>query len=211
MSFETNVFVNCPFDAEYEQLLKPLVFTLLYLGLEPQICVTTSSAQSRIEKIKELIKNSKYSIHDISRCEPLKKDELPRFNMPYEMGLDIGCQSFGQNELKQKKCLILEKDSHRYDVVISDISGQDIKHHNNDPEILVDKVREWFLAIFDHIPPSGSMVWIKYLECSSDIEVKLISQNYNEAERKRLSHLEFRKFAKQWIALQPESAIAMGK
>ena len=37
MAFEDNVFVNCPFDAADKSLLKPLLFTILHLGLEPRI------------------------------------------------------------------------------------------------------------------------------------------------------------------------------
>ena len=95
MGFDTNVFINCPFDAEYNTLLKPLIYTIIYLDLEPQLSQTRSSAVTRIEQIKKLIKESKFSIHDLSRSKPLHHDELPRFNMPYELGLDMGCCEYG--------------------------------------------------------------------------------------------------------------------
>lgn len=87
MSFQTNIFINCPFDKEYKPLLKALIFISLYLELEPQISITVSSGHLRITEIMRLIENSKYSIHDISRCEPLKAGELPRFNMHMKWGL----------------------------------------------------------------------------------------------------------------------------
>jgi len=31
-SYEWNVFINCPFDKEYFPLLRPLLFTIIYLG-----------------------------------------------------------------------------------------------------------------------------------------------------------------------------------
>lgn len=40
----------------------------------------------------------------------MKKNELPRFNMPYELGLDIGCAEFGSKKFKEKRILILETD-----------------------------------------------------------------------------------------------------
>ena len=85
-----NVFVNCPFDNSYFPLLKALLFTLVYLGLKPQISETTDSGEVRLHKIRDLMLVSKYSIHDLSRMEPLKKGELPRFNMPFECGIDFG-------------------------------------------------------------------------------------------------------------------------
>ena len=35
MPFGRNVFINCPFDAEYLPLLRPLLFAILDVGLNP--------------------------------------------------------------------------------------------------------------------------------------------------------------------------------
>jgi hypothetical protein len=37
MPFERNVFVNCPFDEAFYPLLRPLLFTILYLGFRPRM------------------------------------------------------------------------------------------------------------------------------------------------------------------------------
>jgi hypothetical protein len=76
-----NVFINCPFDNKYFPLLKPLLFTIIYLDLVPKISETSDSGQIRLNKIKELMSESKYSIHDLSRMEPLKENDFPRFNI----------------------------------------------------------------------------------------------------------------------------------
>jgi hypothetical protein len=39
MAFVTNVFVNCPFDDKYLRLLRPLLFTVIYLGLKSRIAL----------------------------------------------------------------------------------------------------------------------------------------------------------------------------
>jgi hypothetical protein len=103
MPFESNVFINCPFDNDYKLLLRPLLFTVLYLGYKPRLSQTQSSSDIRINQIKSFIRDSKFGIHDLSRCKPLKVGDLPRFNMPYELGLDIGCLEFGSRNLKQRK------------------------------------------------------------------------------------------------------------
>lgn len=77
MSFENNVFINCPFDKEYSPLLRALTFTLLYLELEPNLSQTLSSSSIRINQIKQHIKQCKFSIHDLSRSKALVQDELP--------------------------------------------------------------------------------------------------------------------------------------
>lgn len=191
MSFQTNVFINCPFDPEYKPLLRALIFTILYLNLEPQISKTTSSGKSRIQEIMKLIRESKYSIHDISRCEPLKTGELPRFNMPYEMGLDIGCCEYGGKKLKTKLCLILEKEKYRYHAVISDIGGQDTKDHNNEPKQLIEKVREWFYDILDANIPPASQIWDEYNQRMTKINAALISKGYKKDDIDNMQHQEF--------------------
>src|SRR5262245_48821549 len=42
------------------------------------------------------------------------KGELYRLNMPFELGLDVGCQRFAGGLRKRKKCLILDAESYRY-------------------------------------------------------------------------------------------------
>jgi hypothetical protein len=190
MGFNTNIFINCPFDIDYKPLLKALIFTTLYFKFEPQISITVSSGHLRIREIMRLIENSKYSIHDISRCEPLKQGELPRFNMPYELGIDIGCSHYGNTRQRTKQSLILEKVKNRYDVVISDISGQDIKEHNNQPKKLIEKVMEWFAAnhaVPVKVIPGLSTVWSKYLDSNAKIEVSLLTAGFTKKEVKNLS------------------------
>lgn len=141
-NFDKNVFINCPFDEEYTKLLQPLVFTILYLDFEPRIATERSdSGEQRIDKICELIFQSKYSIHDLSRLQSQKKSEFYRLNMPFELGIDYGLRKFADNYLQEKNFLVLEKDRFNYAKAISDISGVDIKSHNNDPIKIIRGVR----------------------------------------------------------------------
>ena len=85
------IFINCPFDDEYRGLLRPLLFTLCYLGFTPLIASGfLNSADNRINKICDLIKFSNYSIHDLSKCTSSKENEFFRMNMPFEFGIDYG-------------------------------------------------------------------------------------------------------------------------
>lgn len=193
MGFETNVFINCPFDAEYDTLLKPLIYTIIYLDLEPQLSQTKSSAITRVEQIKKLIKESKYSIHDLSRCKPLESNQLPRFNMPYELGLDMGCLEYGGKKLKSKRMLILETDRYFYQKVLSDIAGQDIENHNDDPRTLISKVRNWFSCMDDaKIYPDTNEIWNGYYELYQESRDTLSQKN-------EMPIADFIKLAKNWI------------
>ena len=86
LDFSRNVFINCPFDPEYIPLLRPLLFTVLFLNYNPRIASERfDSGEARINKICELIKCSRYSIHDISRIRSKKRGEYYRLNMPLEL------------------------------------------------------------------------------------------------------------------------------
>ena len=95
-NFERNVFFNCPFDPDYKPIMRAVLFCLVRFGFKPRIATEQSNAvKPRIEKICELIQASKYSIHDLSRCQAIQADELFRLNMPFELGVDYGCQKYG--------------------------------------------------------------------------------------------------------------------
>jgi len=89
MSYQTNIFINCPFDIDYYPLLKPLLFTVIFCDLKPRLSETTDGDHIRIRQIQELVNDSKYSIHDISRIIPKSKKDLPRFNMPFRFGFRL--------------------------------------------------------------------------------------------------------------------------
>ena len=105
--FSRNVFLNCPLDKEYEPVLQAVLFCLVRLGLKPRIATERSDAgEARISKIIELIKSSRYSIHDLSRCQARRAGERYRLNMPFELGMDFGCRHYGAHPLSTKVILI---------------------------------------------------------------------------------------------------------
>ena len=140
--FADSVFINCPFDREYSPLFEALLFCILDCGFVPRCALEEpDSGEARIRRIQSLISTSQYSIHDLSRVE--LTPDLPRFNMPFELGLDLGCRTFGRAALRQKRSLILDSDRYRYQRFLSDIAGQDIRPHSNSPDELITQVRNW--------------------------------------------------------------------
>src|SRR6202012_1720899 len=69
--------------------------------------------------------------------------KLPRFNMPLELGIFLGAQRYGQGRQKEKCCLILDRERYRYRAFISDIAGQDIREHADEPVRAIRVVRDW--------------------------------------------------------------------
>lgn len=193
-----NVFINCPFDNDYFVLLKPLLFSLCYIDLNPQISETSDSGEIRLHKIKALIENSRYSIHDLSRMEPLRDNELPRFNMPFECGIDFGIKLSNPVDFADKRFLILEKEPYRYQKVISDISGNDIKAHKNDPELIIKVVRDWFKPTNLNIPRHKE-IWLAYNEFVFDYEEILNSEGYDPKDINSLTFSDIVENMKAWI------------
>jgi hypothetical protein len=145
MSFEKNIFINCPFDNTYiNDILKPILYIVIKNGYNPRLSLENSdSGQNRLDKITEIMKNCKYSIHDLSIVKSKKKNEFARMNMPFELGLDYGLRKSGLPDLKSKQFLILEGTKYDYMIALSDLSGFDIKVHNNDTQNVFDCIYAW--------------------------------------------------------------------
>ncbi len=142
--YASSVFINCPFDGEYLPIFRAIVFTVSVCGFVPRCSLEHDDAsQVRLEKIYRLIGSSTFGIHDISRTELDGENQLPRFNMPLELGFFLGAKQFGSGRHRSKRCLILDRDRYRFQKFISDIAGQDIKAHGDSPEMVIRTVRDW--------------------------------------------------------------------
>lgn len=201
MDFETNVFINCPFDDDYTPLLQPLLFTILYLGFSPRIATERSdSGEQRIDKICELIESSKFSIHDLSRLQSKKKKEFYRLNMPFELGIDYGCRKFALNHLKDKKFLVLEKGRYDYAKALSDLSGVDIKSHQDEPIRIVRIVRNWLAGFMtDKAADAPAVVWEKYNLFMQSFAKERMEQGFSKDDIYEMPTSEFTGYIKEWL------------
>ncbi len=198
--FAKNVFINCPFDRAFAPLLRPLIFTVIYLGYTPRIATERSdSGEARINKIREIVEQSKLSIHDISRIRSAQKNEFYRMNMPFELGVDIGCRFFKEGHAREKKCLILEKEKHRYQKALSDMSGSDIKNHNDEPEELVRQVRNWFVENEIQHADSGTKIWEIFNEFMADFYEKRQEEGFNNKDLEKMPLPEYIRFIQEWL------------
>lgn len=205
--FNRNVFINCPFDPDYKPMLRALLLTVIECGLEPRIATESGdSGEVRVQKIENLIRESRYSIHDISRIEPLTEGDLPRFNMPFELGLDLGCRDFGNGQLSEKKCLILEKEQYRSQKVLSDISGNDIKAHKSEPQTLVRQIRNWVYETTNRRGLlSGTRLWQRLNEFYAHFETAMKELNFGTADIEEMPDMEFIELITDWIKSNPSA------
>ncbi|HEX9941311.1 MAG TPA: hypothetical protein VGG03_04790 [Thermoanaerobaculia bacterium] len=163
-SYYQHVFVNCPFDSTYKELFEAILFAVSACGFRPRCALEIDDgSQIRIEKIFNIISDCKFGIHDISVTELDAKNCLPRFNMPLELGMFLGAKRYGQDQQKEKVCLILDRESYRYQKFISDISGQDIRAHEGNPKAAIVIVRNWLRNASPSISmPGGEALVSRY-------------------------------------------------
>jgi hypothetical protein len=132
------VFLNVPYDRQFENLYLAYVVGLTQLGLSINATLAVPN-QGRLARILDLIENSDFSIHDLSRTE--LSHRIPRFNMPLELGLALH-RSYIDPE--GHKVFVFEKKSYRTLKSTSDINGIDAQIHNGTVKGVMGKLRNIF-------------------------------------------------------------------
>jgi hypothetical protein len=142
--YPRSVFINCPFSSDYQPIFRALLFSVYACGYRPRCALEISdSSQNRLAKIESIIQDSRFGIHDISFVELDLKTKLPRFNMPFELGMFFAAKRFGSGRQRRKIALVLDSRSYRYRTSLSDISGQDIAVHKGIARTAICHVRDW--------------------------------------------------------------------
>jgi len=205
------VFVNCPFDCEYEEIRRSIVFTLLMLGFEPIFATFDNDCSNvRLPRIISCLKGVKYSIHDISMCK-VSQDDFSnaeaaiycRMNMPFELGIDFGMKSCSEEypAFSQKQLLILEKDRYDYQKALSDLNGVDPSNHNNNPMEVISIVRDWFVNKPECKVKTGpSRIWQKYIFFCDHLDETKQTQGFSQQDIRNLRIEEVMQDMTSWLA-----------
>ncbi len=204
LQYDKNVFINCPFDDPYKPLFHAVVFTVYDMGFRPKCAKDMSNAgQPRFNKIQGLIENCKYSVHDISRTELDRVTRLPRFSMPLELGLDLGCRRYGKPHHQEKVILVLDTEQYRYQTFISDIAGQDIEEHGGEEENAITVVRNWLRPELDPKlvkTPSGPRIYGRYQAFQATLPSICVKLNW---DMNNLPFVDFSWAVSDWISNNP--------
>lgn len=142
-----SVFLNCPYDPEYEPLFDTLIFTVVCCGFTPRSATDSGTvAESRMERIFSAIFDSNYSIHDLSRCQGEGEQMLARFNMPLELGIAMTRRrATGEASERHDWLVVVPKDA-PYARFVSDLAGFDLTKYDGTPESLVRRVMSWLVT-----------------------------------------------------------------
>lgn len=201
-----SVFINCPFDDGFKPIFRAMVFTIIASGYHPRCALdATDGAEIRIGKIAAMIGECDWGIHDLSRIE-FEADGVPRFNMPMELGLHLGARILGQGRHRRKRALILDAERHRYDRALSDISGQDIESHDNEPDQAIRCVRNW---LSEHRRrnepplPGAAAMQADYRVFQAEVGALLAPRRLDPDD---LTHSDFLFAVRDWIEARAEPA-----
>lgn len=198
MDYDLNVFINCPFDPQYLPLFHTLVYVVTDCGFIAQCAQEDDGSEVRVQKILRIIRECRVGIHDISRTEVSPDSGLPRFNMPLELGMFLGAKAYGTGRQSEKKCLVLDKEPHRYQRYISDIGGQDIHAHADNDETVVQIVRDFLGGLQPGvIIPGSGMIHKRYVAFTNELPVLCGQFGIDPA---RVNFKDYRTFAQAWLA-----------
>jgi hypothetical protein len=203
-AYARQVFLNCPFDAGYRPIYEAIIFAVIHCGFVLRCArEREDSGETRIAKIVEIIRDSQFGIHDISRVELDDVNELPRFNMPLELGLFLGAKSFSDEpKQKKKRCLILDSTPYRYQKFISDIAGQDIRSHDGNAKTAMKLTRDWLATVSSRSLPGPVETELLYAEFRRDLPDILVKLSLRSDE---VQFVEYVKVAMEWLKDRQQS------
>jgi hypothetical protein len=137
------VFLNIPYDEKFERLFLAYIAGISALGLVPHATLEIPDSSRRLEKILKLERECEYSIHDLSRVQlSRKKPRVPRFNMPFELGLCVADAK--RSGTKKPNWFVFEAVEQRIEKSLSDLKGTDPRIHGGRIEGVFGELRDVF-------------------------------------------------------------------
>jgi hypothetical protein len=125
------VFLNIPYSRSYERLFVAYIAAVTAQGLIPRAVLEITGSQRRLDRIIQLVRKCRYSIHDLSHVGlDGKPPRTPRFNMPFELGLAIGLK---QEDKARRNLFVFETRPYRLQKSLSDLNGTDPLIHGHKP------------------------------------------------------------------------------
>lgn len=121
----TSIFLNFPYDKEFQDLFLAYVVGVCSHGLTPHTTLEIVGGEQRLRRIAKLIRSCRFSFHDLSRVEiDCRRPATPRFNMAFEAGL--AAMTSLMNPRQAHTYFIFEKNPKRLHKSLSDLDGSDV-------------------------------------------------------------------------------------
>lgn len=125
------VFLNVPYDAQFKNLYIAYIVGLTELGLKPTATLAIPGGEARLDRIFDLIRGCRYSVHDLSRVQLSRTPpSTPRFNMPFELGMSV---AWAKLHPERHTYIVCESLNRRAQKSLSDMAGTDFNIHGGTP------------------------------------------------------------------------------
>lgn len=160
----TEVFLNLPYDSKFEKLYLSYVCATHAIGMVPRVTLEIPGGARRLDRIFALIQNCEFSVHDLSRVQlDASRPRVPRFNMPFELGLAV---AWGKLAKREHVWFVMEELNYRLAKSLSDLNGTDPYIHGGTVEGVF---REMGNALVRRKGASVSQMWGIYREVRKQI------------------------------------------
>ena len=137
------VFLNVPYDGIFQPLYLAYIVGLAAFRLTPVLAISATDGTTRVDKIFNLLSGCASSIHDLSRIEPSGEERLPRFNMPFELGMAV---ALAKHTPERFTWVGFDSRRHQASRTLSDLAGSDFVVHGNTPAGVLAGLCDVFVA-----------------------------------------------------------------
>jgi hypothetical protein len=136
------VFLNLPYDPQFESLCLAYICGVACFGLVPRATLEIPGDR-RLDRIVDLIQHCPFSLHDLSRVQlDRNKPTTPRFNMPFELGLVVAMTKLVD---RRHAWYAFEAIPRRAEKSLSDLAGTDIYLHGGTVRGVLRQVSNAFI------------------------------------------------------------------
>lgn len=161
---ENSVFLNVPYDAEFQRLFLGYVAGLHAFGMVPRTTLEIPGGVRRLDRVMQLIADCRYSIHDLSRVQLSRsKPRAPRFNMPFELGLAVAHSKWTRGHT----FFVFEQNRQRLSKSLSDLDGTDPYIHDGTLSGLFAQLGNAFVRVGQQ--PEAEQIRAMYRELRSSL------------------------------------------
>jgi hypothetical protein len=95
--------------------------------MDPRVTLEIPGGTRRLDRIFQLMRSCRFSIHDLSRVElDRRRPSTPRFNMPFELGLAVAWERMRK---ARHGWFVMESMNYRFTKSLSDLNGTDAHIH----------------------------------------------------------------------------------
>lgn len=178
-------------------MFRAITFTVFACGFRLRSALEIDDGSyARLEKIMDIIAECRFGIHDLSRTELDPVSQLPRFNMPLELGIFLGAKRFDRSAQGNKRALVIDIERYRYQQFISDIGGMDIQAHRGSPENVVAVVRNWLTNVSKRRIAAAPLIAEAYSRFTLDLPGQAERSGFNPNE---IPYVDFEFLVTDWL------------